>query len=125
MAKKETNGPKDGDEGAIIEEKEDLVEVTTKPSKLSAKDKKGKDITAMDKAIAIENDKELLARIIQSQRKVPYSIIVETIKDQIIYCRSIWGGHLEYRRTDILVEYKDLKGEEVRQVPLYELKTNK
>jgi hypothetical protein len=74
---------------------------------------------------SIEEDKELLARIIKSQRKIPYGLTIETIKDNIIYCRSIWGGHLEYRRTDKIIEYKDVKSEEVIQVPEYELITNK
>jgi len=74
---------------------------------------------------AIEEDKEMLAKIIKFQRKLPYSLMVETIKDDIVYCRSIWGGHLEYRRTDKLVEYKDPKTDEIKQVHLYELIVDK
>jgi hypothetical protein len=74
---------------------------------------------------AIEEDKEMLARIIKSQRKLPYSLTIETIKDNVIYCRSIWGGHVEYKRTDKLVEYKDPKTDEIKQVPQYELNVEK
>jgi len=74
---------------------------------------------------AIEDDKELLARIIKWQRKLPYGLTVETIKDGIVYCRSIWGGHVEYKRTEKIVEYKDLKSEEIIQVPEYELVSSK
>ncbi len=74
---------------------------------------------------AIEEDKEGLARIIRSQRKLPYSLTIETIKDNVVYCRSIWGGHVEYRRTTKIVEYKDPKTDQVSQVPLYELNVEK
>ncbi len=76
-------------------------------------------------ATAIEEDKEFLARIIKSQRKLPYSLTIETIKDNVVYTRSIWGGHIEYRRTDNIVEFKDPKTDEVKQVPQYELNVEK
>ncbi len=79
----------------------------------------------MQNLAAIEEDKEMLGRIIKSQRKLPYSLTIETIKDNVVYCRSIWGGHVEYKRTDKLVEYKDPKTDEVKQVPQYELNAEK
>ena len=48
------------------------------------------------------SDKELvaMAKEIASQRNLPYTIKIETIEGNKLWCRSSWGNHVIYIKKD-------------------------
>ncbi|MHA1339374.1 MAG: hypothetical protein ACTSRZ_04070 [Promethearchaeota archaeon] len=43
-----------------------------------------------------ELDEAFLAEAIRVKRNLPYSLKIERIKGNIIYCRNSWGNHIVY-----------------------------
>jgi len=43
-----------------------------------------------------EYDENYLAEVIRVYRNLPYTLKIERIKGNIIYCRNSWGNHLIY-----------------------------
>ena len=46
--------------------------------------------------MSTQEELDLMAREISSQRDLPYTLKIEKIDGEKIYCRSSWGNHIVY-----------------------------
>ena len=47
-----------------------------------------------------EHELEAMAKEISTQRNLPYSLKIEKIEGDKLWCRSSWGNHVVYIKKD-------------------------